>query len=109
MVSLLEDARRDLPPNLVETMLGRYFDQQKHINRSQFMAEYHVLGVQRHCKVAGIFVRLHKRDGKAHYLKHIPRVLRLLEQGLRQEPLHALKVWFDRYLPLQGIDFSRFH
>ena len=43
---------------------------------AQFTQEVMVMGVQRHLKVLGIFVRLFKRDGKARYLNDIPKVMR---------------------------------
>jgi N-acetylmuramate 1-kinase len=99
VVSLLEDARRDLAPGLAEIMLARYLDGWSTQQREAFMHWYGVLGAQRHCKVAGIFVRLCRRDGKCHYLAHVPRVLRLLESHLRQPRLTPLRDWLERYLP----------
>ncbi len=40
-----------------------------------FMRWFDLIGVQRHLKVAGIFVRLAHRDGKRKYLAEIPRFL----------------------------------
>ncbi len=99
VVSLLEDARRDLGPGLAETMLARYLDGWSASEREVFMRWYTVLGAQRHCKVAGIFVRLCRRDGKCHYLKHVPRVLRLLESHLHRPWLAPLRDWLERHLP----------
>jgi aminoglycoside/choline kinase family phosphotransferase len=99
VVSLLEDARRDLAPGLAEIMLARYLDGWSTQKRETFMHWYTVLGAQRHCKVVGIFVRLCRRDGKCHYLAHVPRVLRLLESHLHQPRLAPLDDWLERYLP----------
>lgn len=99
VVSLLEDARRDLAPGLAEAMLARYLDGWSAHQREVFMRWYTVLGTQRHCKVAGIFVRLCRRDGKCHYLVHVPRVLRLLESHLHRPGLAPLRDWRERYLP----------
>lgn len=99
VVSLLEDARRDLAPGLSAAMLERYLGGRSEAERVAFMHCYTVLGVQRHCKVVGIFVRLCRRDGKCHYLAHVPRVLRLLEAHLHQPWLTPLRVWLARHLP----------
>jgi aminoglycoside/choline kinase family phosphotransferase len=99
LMSLLEDARRDIAPSLAEAMLARYFAAFPALDRDGFMAWYGVLAAQRHAKVAGIFVRLKQRDGKAVYLQHIPRVVRLLAGHLEEPPLAALRHWMDRHLP----------
>lgn len=99
VVSLLEDARRDLSPDLTETMLARYLDGCSAHQREVFMHWYTALGAQRHCKVAGIFVRLCWRDGKCHYLAHVPRVLRLLASHLHEPRLAPLRDWLEHYLP----------
>jgi N-acetylmuramate 1-kinase len=93
VVSLLEDARRDLSPGLVEAMLQRYGAADE-----SFMSWYHVLGAQRHCRVLGVFVRLFERDGKDVYLKHLPRVARLLQLHLNQTELAPLREWVEQNL-----------
>lgn len=105
LVSLLEDARRDVAPALATSMLERYFAAFPGIDRSAFMASYAVLGAQRNCKIVGIFTRLCVRDGKPGYLKHIPRVWRLIEQDLRHEALAPVAEWLAHHIPpeLRGI------
>jgi aminoglycoside/choline kinase family phosphotransferase len=93
VVSLLEDARRDLSPGLVEEMLARYGAADEN-----FMQWYHVLGAQRHCRVLGVFVRLFERDDKDVYLKHLPRVARLLLSHLDQAELLPLRNWVEQHL-----------
>ncbi len=107
LMSLLEDARRDVADDLARAMQGRYFDAMriamgdamKDKDRESFLAAYAVLGVQRHAKVIGVFTRLSRRDGKDGYLRHIPRVWGLLERGLENPLLGPLKTWFDAYVP----------
>jgi len=98
LVSLLEDARRDVPPELAEKMLARYIAESG-ATPKDFMTAYAVLGAQRNCKIIGIFTRLAVRDGKAHYLKFLPRVWKHLERDLEHPALAALKVWMDRNVP----------
>ncbi len=99
LVSLLEDARRDIPAPLVEEMLARYLAAFPALDREAFATSYAVLGAQRSAKIIGIFTRLSRRDGKADYLPHIPRVWRLLETDLGKPPLAPVKAWFDSELP----------
>jgi aminoglycoside/choline kinase family phosphotransferase len=68
-------------------------------SRRGFEAAFRVLAAQRHAKVIGIFTRLCRRDGKAQYLVHIPRVWRLLEQALSHPALAAVAAWFDAHVP----------
>jgi aminoglycoside/choline kinase family phosphotransferase len=99
VVSLLEDARRDVPQELVQAMKDRYFDGIGLVDRDSFEQWYAVLGAQRHAKVAGIFVRLFRRDGKAQYLEHIPRVVRLLSRHMNAVQLSPVQAWLENYLP----------
>jgi N-acetylmuramate 1-kinase len=99
LVSLLEDARRDVPHVLAEAMIERYLAAFPGIDRARFMASYAVLGAQRNCKIVGIFTRLWKRDGKPQYLDHIPRVWRLIAQDLRHAALAPVADWLARHVP----------
>jgi aminoglycoside/choline kinase family phosphotransferase len=99
LVSLLEDARRDVTPAVVAAMLARYHAAFPRGDRAGFTAAYAVLGAQRNAKIVGIFTRLMARDGKPHYLAHIPRVWRLLEGDLAHPALAELRTWFERYVP----------
>ena len=99
VVSLLEDARRDLDPGLAAAMLARYLDAFPDLDRQRFMESYAVLGAQRAAKIVGIFTRLSRRDGKDQYLHHIPRVWRHLTAGLEHPALAPVKAWFDREVP----------
>jgi aminoglycoside/choline kinase family phosphotransferase len=105
LVSLLEDARRDVAPGLAATMIERYLAAFPGIDRAAFLASYAVLGAQRSCKIVGIFTRLLVRDGKPQYLKHIPRVWRLIEQDLRHPALQPVAEFLARHVPqaLRGI------
>ena len=100
LVSLLEDARRDVPPTLREAMTERYLAAFPAIDRGRFRRAAAILAAQRNAKIIGIFTRLWRRDGKPQYLGHIPRVWRLLEADLQEPALSRLAGWLDRHLPL---------
>lgn len=97
LVSLLQDARRDVDPGLEELMLRRY--REKTGAGDAFMRAYHVLGAQRNAKIVGIFTRLWKRDGKPRYPTLCPRVWGYLERDLAQEVLGPVTRWFDANIP----------
>jgi aminoglycoside/choline kinase family phosphotransferase len=99
LVSLLEDSRRDIAPDLVAAMYARYGAAFPAIDHAALDASYAVMGAQRHCKVIGIFTRLCRRDGKPRYLAHIPRLWRLLEGNFRAPVLAPVKAWLDKNIP----------
>ncbi|MHA1540107.1 MAG: aminoglycoside phosphotransferase family protein [Alphaproteobacteria bacterium] len=96
IVSLLQDARRDISEALEQKMLTEYFAAFPDLDPAAFMENYFIIGAQRHCKVLGIFARLHLRDGKPIYLKHLPRVENYLKRCIAREPkLSDLKNWME--------------
>ena len=99
LVSLLQDARRDVAPELEEAMIGRYCAAANVADRDRFRAHYETLGAQRNSKILGIFTRLWKRDGKAHYLPLQPRVWGYLERNLAHPALAPIRAWFDANVP----------
>ena len=101
LMSLLEDARRDIRPHLQALMLERYFDALGIVDTDTFRTAYTILGAQRHAKVIGIFTRLDRRDGKPVYLKHIARLWRLLEKNLAHPALGEVRAWVDEHIPAE--------
>jgi hypothetical protein len=99
LVSLLEDARRDVPAELRSQMTDRYLAAFPALDRAAFLRSSAILAAQRNCKILGIFTRLWGRDGKPRYLVHIPRIWRLLDQELAHPALAPIARWFDRHLP----------
>jgi aminoglycoside/choline kinase family phosphotransferase len=98
LVSLLQDARRDVSFELEAEMLGHYLGRTGEAE-AEFRADYARLGAQRNAKIVGIFVRLWKRDGKPRYLAMIPRVWALLERDLAHPALEPVTRWFDANIP----------
>lgn len=103
LVSLLSDARRDVPPALADAMLARYAAaaarRDPAFDEAAFRTAFAVLGAQRNCKIIGIFARLWRRDGKPNYLALIPRVWRNLERDLAHPALAGVREWLDRIVP----------
>lgn len=98
LVSLLQDARRDVSPDLEARMIEHYL-RASGAEPDPFRADYARLGAQRNTKIVGIFVRLWRRDGKSRYLDLIPRVWALLERDLAHPALAPVAAWFDANIP----------
>jgi aminoglycoside/choline kinase family phosphotransferase len=97
LVSMLQDARRDVASELERRMLDRYLA--KVDAGPEFEADYARLGAQRNAKIVGVFTRLWKRDGKPAYLSLIPRVWAQLERDLAHPALAPVAAWFDANIP----------
>ncbi len=91
LVSLLEDARRDVDKNIAAQTLKT--------KTPDFLRDYFILAAQRNCKIIGIFNRLKKRDGKDGYLKFLPRVWAHLRADLEYPALAELKKWMEKNVP----------
>ncbi len=100
LASLIEDARRDINPVLYRTMLDRYLASLPAADRPDFLAALALCAAQRHSRVIGVFARLKLRDGKSHYLHHLPRLWRLFERALQHESLAPVRVFLDRHVPV---------
>lgn len=102
VMSLLQDARVDVPVDLEARLLARYSAQMNDdpgFDATQFRATYAAYGALRATRLLGLFVRLLRRDGKPGYLEHIHRNWGYLERNLRHPALRPLAAWYDRYLP----------
>jgi aminoglycoside/choline kinase family phosphotransferase len=99
LVSVLEDARRDVPPELEREMIDRYCEQTGVDER--FERAYWALAAQRNTRILGVFCRLWRRDGKDRYKAFQPRMWGLLERDLRHASLAPLLHWFDDNIPAE--------
>lgn len=97
LVSMLEDARRDVTPLVERAMLDHYMATTG--AGPEFETAYWVLGAQRNTRILGVFSRLWKRDGKPRYRSFQPRMWGLLERDLEYPALAPLKSWFDANVP----------
>jgi len=97
LVSLIEDERLDLEPALVTHCWQRYLKAFPNVDEQALRQAACILGASRHTKNIGVFTRLAVRDGKEHYLKHLPRMWRLLLNCLDHPDLYELKIWFESF------------
>jgi aminoglycoside/choline kinase family phosphotransferase len=86
LVSVLQDARRDVPPALETAMIARYLDQNPQDN-DNFRAAYAILGVQRNLRIIGAFARLCIEARKPRYIDLIPRVWEFVQRNLAHPAL----------------------
>jgi aminoglycoside/choline kinase family phosphotransferase len=93
LASVLEDARRDVPPEIEQAMIARYIAATA--QGLKFERAYWALAAQRNTRILGVFTRLWKRDGKPHYRRFQPRMWGLLERDLAQPGLAPVRAWFD--------------
>jgi N-acetylmuramate 1-kinase len=103
VMSLLQDARVDVPAELEERLLRRYVDAVRcdpTFDEAAFRRTYAIYGALRATRLLGLFVRLQRRDGKSDYLRHIQRNWRYLERNLGHPSLQDLREWYDHHFPV---------
>nr|WP_232478963.1 phosphotransferase [Roseomonas rosulenta] len=99
LVSLVEDARRDVAPEVRDAAIARYLAARGGVDRDRFFAAMAACAAQRHLRVAALWVRLALRDGKPRYLVHGPRCWRLLEAALHHPATRPLRDFLDARIP----------
>ena len=106
LISLIEDARRDVPPEIGEATTRHYLDAMKKqgtpLDEEAFRGQMAIMAAQRNAKIAGIFARLYKRDGKPRYLDYLPRVWGYLNKDLDHPSMAKLKTFYDRAIPREN-------
>lgn len=99
LASVLEDARRDVSPEIERAMIDRYVDE---TGRGEtFERAYWALAAQRNTRILGVFTRLWKRDNKPGYRRFQPRMWGLLERDLGEPGLEPVRDWFEQNIPAQ--------
>lgn len=98
LVSLVEDARRDLSPGIRDAVVARFADR---LGVDQAMVARHVavVGAQRNLRILGVFARLSRSYGKPRYVDLIPRVWDHLQGDLAHPELAALRDLLAARLP----------
>lgn len=104
LLSLLQDARVDVPEELERELFTYYCAQveaqEPAFDRAQFASAYADFGAQRNTRLLGLWARLLRRDGKSHYMAHMPRTWGYLQRNLRHVALAPLAAWYDRHFPV---------
>lgn len=103
VVSLLQDARIDVPENIELALLSRYIKARRTDDASfdpaGFAELYAIMSAQRNTRLLGTFARLNRRDGKPHYLRHQPRIWTYLQRSLAHPTLAHLRDWYLANVP----------
>ena len=103
LVSLLQDARIDVPEQLELALLTRYIKARRaadeNFDAAGFAELYAIMSAQRNTRLLGTFARLNRRDGKPQYLRHQPRVWTYLNRSLAHPALSGLREWYAAHVP----------
>ena len=103
LVSLLQDARIDVPEPLELALLTRYIKARHAADNSfdpaGFAESYAIMSAQRNTRLLGTFARLNRRDGKPQYLRHQPRIWTYLTRSLAHPVLAGLRGWYETHVP----------
>lgn len=96
MVSLLEDARREVSGDTVEKIIDYYLEKSD-CDKEQFLTDYKILSLQRNVKIIGIFSRLAIRDNKPQYLKLLPKMINYVTLRLEDDLFSEIKDLFNNF------------
>lgn len=105
VASLAMDARVDMTPELEQAVVDAYCAARMRsgpFDREAFEVAYAIMAAQRNSKILGIFVRLDARDGKPHYLRHLPRIGSYLARALAHPALSPVRELYTRLGLLEG-------
>ncbi len=101
LVSLLQDARRFIPPQLEQRLLQYYLSKTTH-DIKKFTYTYNLLGLQKNLKIIGIFHRIYKEKQIARYLQYCPSVWKYIIQCLKKSEFTNIMNWMQNYnIPLK--------
>ncbi|PCI03197.1 MAG: tRNA (adenosine(37)-N6)-threonylcarbamoyltransferase complex ATPase subunit type 1 TsaE [Hyphomicrobiales bacterium] len=110
LASLAQDARVDISEKLEEELVSHYIElrvsAEPDFDVIEFRQLYMIAAAERASKILGIFVRLHKRDKKPIYLKHIPRIRDYLERCFKNPALGEYQDWFVKVLDRKKDDID---
>ena len=103
LVSLLQDARVDVPEMLELSLFSRYIKARRAadetFNPAEFAELYAIMSAQRNTRLLGTFARLNRRDGKPQYLRHQPRIWTYLSRSLAHPVLARAQQWYTANVP----------
>ncbi len=99
IMSLLEDARREVRADIVKKMKQKFFDSLENVKLQDFNDSYAFLSMFRHMRVLGRFTILAFINQKPQYLKFVPHLWNMLEKTLAHPKFKDIKNWLDKVLP----------
>lgn len=102
LTHLLQDARRDVSPDLETAMLDRYLAARPSVGREAFVADYRALAASNAARILGRVFARQALLGRRQYEAYMPRTWRYLERNLADPALADLKAWFDKYVPAEA-------
>ena len=106
LVSLLQDARIDVPEQLELVLFSRYIKARRAADETfdaaGFAELYAIMSAQRNTRLLGTFARLNRRDGKPQYLRHQPRIWTYLNRSLAHPALADFRQWYAANVPPPG-------
>lgn len=98
LASLAMDARATVPRDIEQATVDAYLARRRAagpFDEAAFLEAYALMAAQRNSKILGIFVRLHRRDGKPGYLKHLPRIRDYLRRALAHPALAPMHAFYE--------------
>ena len=98
LVMFLQDARRDVSPEIVDLIYKRYLDLTGHDDES-FSRDYAMSGAINALRIIGVFARLIWRDGKPRYEAFLPREWGHLRTSLAHPALADLTAILEEAAP----------
>jgi len=103
VVSLLQDARIDIPELMELSLFSRYIKARReadsNFDPAEFATDYAIMSAQRNTRLLGTFSRLNRRDGKPQYLRHQPRIWAYLTRSLAHPALSVVRAWYEAHVP----------
>jgi aminoglycoside/choline kinase family phosphotransferase len=102
LLHLLQDARRDVSPELEAAMLDRFLAASPRLDREAFLAEYRALATSNAARILGRVFARQALLGRPQYRQYMPRTWRYLERNLHDPAMAGLKTWFDRHVPAEA-------
>lgn len=102
LLHLLQDARRDVSPELEAAMLDRFLAANSGLDRDRFLAEYRALAASNAARILGRVFARQALLGRRQYEAFMPRTWRYLERNLTDPAMAGLQTWFDRYVPREA-------
>ena len=102
LTHLLQDARRDVSPELEAAMLDRFLAARPPLDREAFIHDYRALAASNAARILGRVFARQALLGRRQYEAFMPRTWRYLERNLTDPSMAGLQAWFDRHVPAEA-------